>query len=106
MIFLVGLYSKKGTTIEINKDNIPIYERLIKIYENNDLYMLDSDVYINGSSKQININLIKIITGLWVITEEILKTQEHGVLYLLIMWWVSLYLNGLVLIKMLKVLIK
>ncbi|MBF72149.1 MAG: signal peptidase I [Flavobacteriales bacterium] len=39
---------KKGTTIEINKDNIPIYERLIKIYENNDLYMLDSDVYING----------------------------------------------------------
>ena len=39
---------KKGTTIEINKDNFPIYERLIKIYENNDLYMLDSDVYING----------------------------------------------------------
>ncbi len=39
---------KKGTTIEINKDNIPIYERLIKIYENNDLYMLDSEVYING----------------------------------------------------------
>ena len=39
---------KKGTTIEINKDNIPIYERLIKIYENNDLYMLDRDIYING----------------------------------------------------------
>ena len=39
---------KKGTTIEINKDNFPIYERLIKIYENNDLYMLDSDVFING----------------------------------------------------------
>ena len=39
---------KKGITIEINKDNIPIYERLIKIYENNDLYMLDSDVHING----------------------------------------------------------
>ena len=39
---------KKGTTIEINKDNFPIYDRLIKIYENNDLYMLDSDVYING----------------------------------------------------------
>ena len=39
---------KKGTTIEINKDNIPIYERLIKIYENNDLYIQDDNIYING----------------------------------------------------------
>ena len=39
---------KEGATIEINKDNIPIYERLIKIYEDNDLYMQDDNIYING----------------------------------------------------------
>ena len=39
---------KEGATIEINKDNIPIYERLIKIYEDNDLYMEGDNIYING----------------------------------------------------------
>ena len=39
---------KEGATIEINKDNIPIYERLIKIYEDNDLYMKGDNIYING----------------------------------------------------------
>ena len=39
---------KEGATIEINKDNIPIYERLIKFYEDNDLYMQDDNIYING----------------------------------------------------------
>ena len=39
---------KKDATIEITKENLPIYKRLIKVYENNDLYSLDDKIYING----------------------------------------------------------
>ncbi len=40
---------KKSETIEITMDNLPIYERAIRVYENNDLYIDGDDIYINGS---------------------------------------------------------
>ncbi|MDR2293121.1 MAG: signal peptidase I [Prevotellaceae bacterium] len=39
---------KKGTTIELTLDNLPFYKRIIDIYENNDLEIKDSEIFING----------------------------------------------------------
>ena len=39
---------KKGETIELTLDNLPIYERCIHAYEGNDLQVKDSKIYING----------------------------------------------------------
>ncbi len=39
---------KKGETIQLNADNLPIYERLIGFYENNDLKIEEDRIYING----------------------------------------------------------
>ena len=39
---------KKGETLELSLDNLPIYERLIHVYEGNDLKVADGKIYING----------------------------------------------------------
>ena len=39
---------KKGESIELSLDNIAIYERPIKVYENNDLQIRDGKIFING----------------------------------------------------------
>lgn len=39
---------KQGDEISLTKDNLPIYERLIKVYEGNDLICRDEGFYING----------------------------------------------------------
>jgi len=39
---------KKGVTISLNMDNLPIYQRLIDVYENNDLQVKAGEIYING----------------------------------------------------------
>lgn len=39
---------KKGQTIELNLTNLPLYERIIGNYEDNDLYYTDSSIFING----------------------------------------------------------
>ena len=39
---------KKGETIDINVDNIAIYERPIRVYENNELEVKNGQIYING----------------------------------------------------------
>jgi signal peptidase I len=39
---------KKGKTIKITLDNLPFYERIIDYYEQNDLNIMDSTIYING----------------------------------------------------------
>jgi len=39
---------KKGVTINLNLTNLPIYQRIIDIYEENDLEVRDSSIYING----------------------------------------------------------
>lgn len=38
---------KKGTTVQLNMDNLPIYERVIHLYEGNDLKVKDNKIYIN-----------------------------------------------------------
>jgi signal peptidase I len=38
----------KGATVTINADVLPIYERIIRVYEGNDLEVKDGLVYING----------------------------------------------------------
>ncbi len=37
-----------GRTVNLNSDNMPLYERLIRVYEKNDLKVSDGKIYING----------------------------------------------------------
>jgi signal peptidase I len=39
---------KAGTTVSLNPDNLPLYERIIRNYELNDLKVTDSKIFING----------------------------------------------------------
>ncbi|TVZ55714.1 signal peptidase I [Lutibacter sp. Hel_I_33_5] len=39
---------KKGSTVELNDTTLPMYEQIIKRYENNDLEINGDDIYING----------------------------------------------------------
>ena len=39
---------KKGESIDLNMDNIAIYERPIRVYEGNDLVVKNGQIYING----------------------------------------------------------
>ncbi|MCF8391281.1 MAG: signal peptidase I [Bacteroidales bacterium] len=38
----------KGATIELNQENLPIYKRLIQVYENNKIEIIDGEIYINN----------------------------------------------------------
>ena len=40
---------KKGETVKLTIDNLPIYQRIIDLYEENELKVRDSIIYINGS---------------------------------------------------------
>ena len=40
---------KKGATIKLTEDNLPIYERPIRAYEGNTLEIKEDGIYINGS---------------------------------------------------------
>ena len=39
---------KKGATIKLTEDNLPIYERPIRAYEGNTLEVKEDGIYING----------------------------------------------------------
>jgi signal peptidase I len=39
---------KKGATVALTPGNLPLYERIISVYEHNDLHVADSTIYING----------------------------------------------------------
>lgn len=39
---------KKEATVELNLDNLPLYQRVIAVYEDNDLKINDGKIYING----------------------------------------------------------
>lgn len=39
---------KKGVTLRLNEYNLPMYERVIRTYEGNDLEVKDGQIYING----------------------------------------------------------
>ena len=38
----------KGATVNIDTSNIMFYERIIEVYENNDIKIVGADIYING----------------------------------------------------------
>ncbi len=40
----------RGDTIQINHLNLPIYQRIIDIYEQNELAIIDGEIYINGEA--------------------------------------------------------
>jgi signal peptidase I len=39
---------KEGATIEINLENLPLYKRIIDVYEGNDVSVKDNVIFING----------------------------------------------------------
>ena len=39
---------KRGSTLHLTMDNLPIYERAIRVYEGNDLKVKDGKIFING----------------------------------------------------------
>lgn len=39
---------KRGVTLHLTEDNLPVYERAIRVYEGNDLEIKDGKIYING----------------------------------------------------------
>ena len=41
---------KKGATINLNMNNLPFYERLIKVYEGNALKVQDGKIFVNGAA--------------------------------------------------------
>jgi signal peptidase I len=40
----------KGATVALTPDNLPLYERIITVYERNTLTVSDSTIYINGAA--------------------------------------------------------
>jgi signal peptidase I len=40
---------KKGQTVKLTLENLPLYQRIIDLYEGNDLKVKDGAIYINGS---------------------------------------------------------
>ncbi len=40
---------KKGQTVKLTMDNLPMYQRVIDLYEANDLKVKDSTIFINGA---------------------------------------------------------
>lgn len=40
----------KGETITLTEENLPMYKRAIRVYENNDLQVKDGQIYINGKA--------------------------------------------------------
>ena len=41
---------KKGVTVDLNLENLPLYERLIDVYEDHDLKVKDGVIYIDGEA--------------------------------------------------------
>ncbi|MGF7141139.1 S26 family signal peptidase [Roseimarinus sediminis] len=41
---------KKGATVKLDLHQLPLYERIIKVYEENELEVRDSVIYINGEA--------------------------------------------------------
>ncbi|MDR2127089.1 MAG: signal peptidase I [Prevotellaceae bacterium] len=41
---------QKGATVELTPENLPLYKRIIDVYENNDLEVKDGEIFINGEN--------------------------------------------------------
>ena len=85
---------QKGKSIKLTLENLPIYERPIRVYEGNDLKVTDDGkILINGKEAR-NIHLRWTITGCRVITATILPTRVTGVSCLKTISWASLFSSG------------
>ena len=42
------LIPQKGMTVHLTPDSLPLYERIIDVYENNDLAVKNGTIFING----------------------------------------------------------
>lgn len=42
---------RKGTTVSLNRNNLVLYERVIDVFEKNDLEIVGNKIYINGEEK-------------------------------------------------------
>jgi signal peptidase I len=40
---------KKGATVNLSLDNLPLYKRIIQVYENNKLEVRNGQIFINGN---------------------------------------------------------
>ena len=43
---------KKGATITLTQENLPLYERIIDVYEDNDLEVKNGEIFINGEKTE------------------------------------------------------
>ncbi len=43
---------KKGATISLTQENLPLYERIIDVYEDNDLEVKNGEIFINGEKAE------------------------------------------------------
>ena len=43
---------RKGSTVQLTKKNLPLYERIIAVYEGNDLKVTGDKIFINGEEAQ------------------------------------------------------
>ena len=43
---------RKGSTVQLTKENLPLYERIIAVYEGNDLEVTGDKIFINGEEAQ------------------------------------------------------
>ena len=43
---------KKGATITLTQENLPLYERIIDVYEDNDLEVKNGEIFINGKKAE------------------------------------------------------
>ncbi|MBR1889640.1 MAG: S26 family signal peptidase [Alloprevotella sp.] len=43
---------KRGATLQLSLENLPFYERCIRVYEENDLQVRDGKIFINGKEAQ------------------------------------------------------
>ena len=43
---------KKGATITLTQENLPLYERIIDVYEDNDLEVKNGEIFINGEKAE------------------------------------------------------
>ncbi len=43
---------RRGVTLHLTPDNYPLYERVIRTYEGNDLTMRDGKIFINGKEQE------------------------------------------------------
>ena len=81
---------KKGATIDLTLDNLPMYERPIKNYEGNSLEVKDGKIYINGQET----TKYTFKMDYWVITVIIRPIHVSGASCRKTILWVNLFLSG------------